>query len=1180
MNCAQRILYNGSNLVASAVLSPSSVLPAPKAIRTLPVLPSGVPALRDGSAGLELSGSFTGDGDSTFEIEIVDTTVSVPLVSRPLQTGVGSGDISAIAYTGAAQTFTVELVDAGSPESAASLAFRNVTLVARAVGVSGNAISISVADALTFTPLNFSLISPLPEGTEKSASEGLDWNSAVMSADDQIPIAAKRIVFGEDRTTVYRQWKQWTGKEWEYGFAPKLQRYVAKGERISEVSGGYNVTVTNGVTTEVYNGVVTDYDFLERVNSQSALIKVVGVIANDRASGGQASSEFDLKTKAYAKPTVASGSATANEVQLRSVVVNNNAATEIIEFRCFAVRASDSPNATLGNELWAVSGAVSGDVGIFSTGDTITEANGRWSAVIPEVYPDGYGATNRGEFTVRDISYATRTSSSLVPPKICVEALTLGPEAVDQSITLVYTKRPAAACDCEGMPFPDFTGDLCLFGPNNPAVGGGIVSSYPVTITARMTSLWAWYAELYKAYTDDHFLRSSTSPNQMEEKERIAAARTVCAQLEKTAIAVAAASAALTLWDDMFLDVKAHFGSESDGGASLIAAEAIAANRFVRVIAGRVYLAIGGGNLTLNLPGYSSECTGYTSVAIASGATVNMSDIQFPKNGYLVVAPTLTINSVYMISSVTPGTLAALTPAVNATGQMVGFNGTASATDLLTINASAIIADALGTGDRQPTRLFNVYIERFKSSSEAILASAGISPLGKPDASTVSDDGCWQNVEGEYYWSVTGSVGGGYMPAFTNNPYRSVREIAGVRKSTREFAFQINVGEECVSQLLAGDRIELSIGSAGWNATYQVGDRLYLPIIAQANQYLTGGAAGTSTQRWHVTGSVAGPLAPFVMPLAGGAYAASGLSFALTPGVIAFAKGDKFEFAIEGGHWRWRQGAGAWTTPQNIVAAPVLLANGVSAQFATGSAPSFVANDRYAFAARQPNASGNAKLPSSRAWRWDTSGATLDIDFGVASAFDSIAIVHDLPLSATVTVSAGSTLGGSDVLASTPLTVSSATLSLLLATSIAARYLRVTVANAAGASIAWVYAGLAFTPSSMAKFNDARQYVMDRAGGKNQAAQFIASGRGGSIEWPVSSMDEADYTFVAGLVDYVKSNNDEPIIFYPNASRANEAIFGRIDSDQISLQSQAHFHESAGIERYFGATLPIYPVLR
>jgi hypothetical protein len=1174
MNCAQRILYNGTNLVRNAVLTPSSVLPAPKAIRSLAVLPSGAPALREGSASLDLTGSFTGDGDTTFEIEIVDTNVSVPLVSRPLQTGVGNGEISAIVYTGTAQTFTVELVDAGAPEASASLAFRNVKLVARVAGVSGNSISIAVTDTLTFTPLNFSLISALPEGTEKSTSEGLDWDSAVMSADDQIPITAKRIVFGEDRTTVYRQWKKWTGKDWEYGFAPKLQRYVAKGERIYEVSGGYNVVVNQGATNETYNGIVTDYDFLERVNSQSALIKVDGVIANDRASGGQASSEFDLKTKAYAKPTVATGSATANEVQLRSVVVNNNAATEIVEFRCFAVRANDSPNATLGNELWAVSGAVSGDVGVFATGDTITEANNRWSCVIPEVFPDGYGNTNRGEFTVREITYAARATG--VPPKICVEALTLGPEAVDQTVKLVYTKRPTLACDCEGMPIPDFTGDECLFGPNNPSTGGTTVAGYPGTITARMTNLWAWYADLYKKYTDDHLLRTSGSPAQMEEKERIEAARLCCVALEKNAIAVAAVPAALTLWDTMFLDLKAHFSSESNGGDQVTAGEAIAANRFVRVIAGRIYLAIGSGDLNLTTSPYTSECTGYTTAAIANGATVALSSIAFPANNH-VLTSALTVGKRYVISSATPGTLAQIT-ATSASQSIFGFVGYAAAVDLLTVSASADVV-AISTTVRAG-RLFNVYVDRFKSNCEAILASAGISPLGKPDASTVSDHGCWQDYGGDYYWTVTGSEGGGYLPAFTNNPYRSVREIAGVRKSTREFAFQINVGEACISQLKEGDAIELAIGNAGWPATYQVGDKLFLPIIAQANKFLTGGAASTTTQRWHVTGSLAGPLAPFVMPLAGGNYSASGLSFTLTPGVIAFAKNDKYSFAIEGGHWRWRQGAGAWSASQNIVATPVLLANGVSAQFATGSSPSFVANDRYAFAARQPNASGNVKLPSARAWRWNTSGGTLDIDFGAAGAFDAIAIVHELPLTATVSVQAGTTVGASDILVSTPLTMSKDTLSLLLATAITARYLRVTVANATGASLAWVYAGLAFAPSLMAKFSDARQYLLDRAGGKNQAAQFIASGRGGSIEWDLGAMAEADYNEVSRMVDYVKENNDEPILFFPNASRASESIFGRIDSDQISLQSQGAYQESAGVERRYGATLPLYPVVR
>ncbi|MGL4232675.1 MAG: hypothetical protein ACRCWJ_15025, partial [Casimicrobium sp.] len=711
----------------------------------------------------------------------------------------------------------------------------------------------------------------------------------------------------------------------------------------------------------------------------------------------------------------------------------------------------------------------------------------------------------------------------------------------------------------------------------NPTTGGNVVSSYPVTITTRMTDLWAWYAALYKAYTTDHLLTSSLSPAQMAEKERIEAARRVCVELQKTAIAVAAVPAALALWDTMFLDLKAHFSSESNGGETVVAGEAIAANRFVRVIAGRVYLAVGAGDLALTTSSYVSECSGYTSAAIASGATVNLANLAFPESSHVLVSTSLTLGKRYVISQATPGTLAQIT-ATGAPFGIVGFSGYAAAVDLLAVSASADQVE-IASGARS-MRLFNVYFDRFKSACEAILASAGISPTGKSDASAVSDDGCWQDYGGDYYWTVTGSEGGGYLPAFTNNPYRSVREITGVRKATREFAFQINVGEECISALKEGDAIELAIGSAGWPATYQVGDRLYLPIIAKADQYLTGGAAGTSTQRWHVTGSVAGPLAPFVMPLAGGNYSASGLSFTLTPGVIPFAKNDAFEFAIEGGHWRWRQGAGVWSASQNIVATPVLLANGVSAQFATGSSPSFVAGDRYAYAVRQPNASGNVAQPSARAWRWDTTGATLDIDFGVASDFDSIAIVHELPLSASVSVQAGTTPGGSDVLVSTPLIVTRETLALLLPVAIAARYLRITVANAPSASVVWVYAGLAFAPTRMARFNDARQYVMDRAGGKNQAAQFIAAGRGGAIEWPVGSMAEADYLEVATMVDYVKENNDQPILFFPNVSRANESIFGRIDSDQISLQSEAFFQENIDAPRHFGANLPLYPVVR
>ena len=125
MNCAQRILYNGINAARTAALIASSVRPAVDSIRTLPTA-------RDGSAAVALSGAYTGAADAAFDVEIVDTTVSTPIVSQPQFVGTGNGELSAIAFSGTAQGFTLELADAGAEEAYAAVPFANAKITARA----------------------------------------------------------------------------------------------------------------------------------------------------------------------------------------------------------------------------------------------------------------------------------------------------------------------------------------------------------------------------------------------------------------------------------------------------------------------------------------------------------------------------------------------------------------------------------------------------------------------------------------------------------------------------------------------------------------------------------------------------------------------------------------------------------------------------------------------------------------------------------------------------------------------------------------------------------------------------------------------------------------------------------------------------------------------------------------
>jgi len=1158
MNCAQRILYNGLNQARTAAIIASSVLPVERTVRSLP-------ALKSGSAGLALSGAYTGAADAQFDVEIIDATPSAPIISAPILTGVGNGALSALSFSGAAQAFTVTLVDAGSPELFASVAFAGTQVTARATGAAGNGIEITVdRSGLTFTPAPYSLLAPLPADTRRSDAVGLDFGAAVMASDDLFPVAAKRISFGSDTHQIYRQAKQWTGAKWEYVFEPAIKRYIATGERVSEVTGTYTVTVTQGATTETFTGIKTNYDLLLKLNTLSALVRVEGVIANDRAEGGQAAGELTLDTDAYAQRPIGNGSKSAQDVALQNVTVDPAAPTEIVELTCWATTSRDNPNAHLGAEIWRVRGSVTGDQGNWATGSLITALGGEWSLTVPSVYPNGYGIP-RGDFTVGAIDYMPRGSGEIEPP-ICVAGMALGPDATDQTVTLVYTARPSDACKCDDMPVDDFTLSECLMGPNNPTIGTPAMS-YPVAIATKMTDLWAWRRDLAQRYTSDLLLNDTTGYAQTgehleSEKKRLDDAQTICELLERTAVKVAASAPALALWDTAFLDLKSHFKTPLlDPAGTYVAGEAIAVGDWCYVTSGKVYKA------TAGIPTVNARPTlvnARSSAAYSSGATIPVANLAIPD--LITGLSGLVAGSTYAISTTVPGSIEAIT-AANRTS-LFGSVGIAVSTTALSTLESAVF--------------FDVSVDRFDATCDAILAAAGISPLppGKSDASLVSDDGCWQDeINENKYWVIEGSSRGAYMPAFNNIPYFSSRKVGSSITASHEFAFQLNI--KCPQHLKVGDRITLKIGAAAWPEMYQVGDVIQVPIVSAAPLALVGGQNGSADQTWHVDGAVDGAFAPFVATGGSGVYSDGGLGFTLTQGGIKFIKGDAFTFSAEGGHWRWRKNGGAWSGSLNIGLGAVALSDGVSATFTTGAAPSFTPSDLYSFSVRQPNASNNVKAPLPNAWRWSGSSATLDVDMGSAQAIDTIAVgLHTLPTGATVTVSAGTTQGAVDVLAATGIALHPGTLAHLLDAPISARWVRIALANATAGSVGWVWVGQAFTPSLTANHSGRREYLMDRSGGRNVSANLLGSGRGGSIEWTEGALSETDYTGIVTMLDYVKAAGDEPIVFFYNTSRPAESVIARIDSDGVEISDLTDYQASVTVDRRFQATLPLAAVLR
>ncbi len=483
MSCSpQRFLPNNLNVLRGATLTPSSVLPVTDKVLALPYA-------RTGTAQVSLTGTYTGTEQADYDIEILDTDVEIPRVSTPTFSGAGSGTISAIAATGTQQTYTVELANPGTDTTAASVSLEGATISALVEGSAGNNIRLIVDQStLTFTATNYSLLAALPAGqggpTAPFVGQGFDWDCAVLDATTGlIPSTAHRIAFGDDESAVYLSYKAFVNGTWNYHLVPALNREIPAGTIIYNVTGGRTVTVTDGSASEVYPDIETAYDLLYALRTGSALVVVDGVVADDRSPTGQAARELALRTDAHAE--VSSGSGSSFAKGFVDVTVAATAGTQIVTATCFATNSGGHPLARLGSERWNLQSSLLGDLGTVVTGVAFNEPAGNFALKIPVKLPIGYGAT-KGRFSVTSIDYA----DSVTQAPICPVSLSLGPDAVDQTITLVYKARPTGDCNCTNLPKPNLL-TACLGDPQE----GGATMAYQSETIARLKALHLWYTE-------------------------------------------------------------------------------------------------------------------------------------------------------------------------------------------------------------------------------------------------------------------------------------------------------------------------------------------------------------------------------------------------------------------------------------------------------------------------------------------------------------------------------------------------------------------------------------------------------------------------------------------------------------------------------------------------------------
>lgn len=487
---------------------------------------------------------------------------------------------------------------------------------------------------------------------------------------------------------------------------------------------------------------------------------------------------------------------------------------------------------------------------------------------------------------------------------------------------------------------------------------------------------------------------------------------------------------------------------------------------------------------------------------------------------------------------------------------------------------------AAAIADLPEVRYNDVAVEKYKIMLRKAIAYAGISPLGKSDASALtSGDGCWQDYNDSAFWEVVGSVGGKYAPAFTNHIYYTSRPAGdgGKYYSTHEVGFEIQAA--CPQYLKFGDQVIIVIGNAALGATYQIGDTDQMAVVAGHDLYLDGGQDGNTIQTWNPTGSVDGPMPPYVLDTAAPvAYSSGGLVFTILQGGVPAKLGDEFRFACEGGHFQYRINGGGWIGPLDIPDGPLLLFDGLSVEFGSGSAPSFVVPDRYSFRVLQPRRASNLQAPGIEAWKWTGSAASMMFDLGSVQAIADFALaLHTLPPGCTITVS------GSDTLDSPWAPDWTETLTRVEGPIVAeftgrsARYLLLAITVADGAEIGYAYGGPALTTELTADLDPmSRVYKMKRgSGGLYQGGRYLGKAAAGTLTWEKGWLSDVDAQALIRMVDYVKARGDQAIIVVTNIGRPSEAFMGQIASDQIDWPDLSRRQANANVERRFKMQLPV-----
>lgn len=1116
MTSVQRFIANDRNAVAGAVLT-ASVVKAARAVRQ-------VSTTRAGNGRAVLAGDYVGHADTEIELEVI-AGGTTQRASAPSFAGVGSGALSVVAVdSGAtAQTLTFTLADLGTETTHAELAVSGISIRAQASGAAGNSIRISVAPDLTATATAYSLLADWPASQSTQTGEQWAMGGLPLSSKGELDALSPRIRFGDD-LDVYRPYREYRDGAWRMGLSPTLKRDIKAGTPVLAVSGGYDITVTDGVTPEVYEDVESFHDLIVAL-AASSLVEVVGVAAADRRPGGIAVVDVPLRTTAWVLSQT-------GKITLQDVAAAADAPTEIVTIKCSNADA-------IGGEVWTVSGTVSGAIGQAITGIPFTASPLAFTVPMPSVTDRGVGRFST------NFKPITRSAEDLGTPSVCVRNMRLGVNARPQTITFTYTERPNDDnCDCTTVALTGQITDACL----GLASGEGDMA-LDIEYQTRLNDLYEWRAD----FTDGG---STHSYDRYEAGAEHLFVDVITKLFADTLAEIYANADARTIWDTAFADFQTDWNAYQGYDAN--------SNPVLGVVASTCYYTIG----TTYYNATKGHRYGLVSATVDSVSTTDT--INLGVHGW---------DCVYASESDAGFVTTGLTGVVTVTAA----SGLVCAFTFKDLGTYTNLAATSGLNWPVTGQLAEAYNYRYSARMDQAKAAAGIVP--KSNASgTKAGDGCWRDDPSATHWWV--DTGGYYFPAFTNTAYVSSAQSCGSGASadiplgqpysTKEFGFFI--AASCEERLLVGDQVTITIDGVDGDRPYSVGDDAVIALVGGGPAYLSGGVTGDDTLTFAVSGSVDGPLPAYALTALEPSYHDGGAEVQITRGGIQFALGDAFTLGIETGQYRWRRDGGAWSAAADIEDGALALADGLTVEFVPGAAPSFLADDAWTFSARQPYAPANLQTPDAAAWAWSGTGANIVINLGAETDISALALArYSLPAGATVLIEGGD---GSTWLESQSMDVSGAVSVAMLSEAWSVSHLRLTVASASGGSIGWLWAGLPLaTTYSAARCRMARSYAIQRGGAINPSSQFLGAGQAGEIAWDADSSPllQSDLDAVLAMLDHMQ-RQAEPMILVPHFLHASESGLVRVETDSIDPQEYFELQPDNSAHRIISLDLELRAV--